>query len=371
MEALGVAPAGGRVRFRPAANERVPVLIGLACLMAFAVWSWLRIHDPVGLVFPPLFGLEFGYITWVLGITLTADEAIVHRGRRRRIRWRDVQFIQIEKSTWNSRVIVIYEASGRRTRLRAPISNPPFRDKDFERKFHVIGEWWLEHRGADWVPDDAPRRGWGQPEWSLETSRGRRRGRIRPASMQTTMIIMMLADVLFSAIAGTFAIPSSGDVTVLSVVAGVLAAAVVGSALCHFGLSAGVSLTDETLKAHNLRPRTIRWADVVSLSAERTWHGTRLVVRENSGRRTRLASPRVGLLLWDDDFRQKAEAIEARRRAAVAGDSEPIAALDLTAAALRPAAVWKKVIVGIACVALGYELALWTLVMLAMVVTSS
>lgn len=89
------------------------------------------------------------------GVTLTPAAAVVHNFRRRPIQWSDVQAIQIE-SLLGSRTVVIYEAGGRSTRLRAPSTGFLSWDRGFEEKFHTIGRWWLDHRGPDWTPVPPP-----------------------------------------------------------------------------------------------------------------------------------------------------------------------------------------------------------------------
>ncbi|WP_329165598.1 hypothetical protein OHB49_38895 [Streptomyces sp. NBC_01717] len=90
------------------------------------------------------------------GITLTPSAAVVHNLRRRIIPWSDVQGVHIE-SYLGQRTVVIYEASGRRTRLRAPVTGVLSWDRRFEEKFHTIGRWWLAQRGPDWTPVPSPR----------------------------------------------------------------------------------------------------------------------------------------------------------------------------------------------------------------------
>jgi hypothetical protein len=85
------------------------------------------------------------------GITLTPAEAQVHNLRRRHIRWADVQGVTVEK-VLGGRTVILHEAGGRRTRLRAPLTAPLSRDRRFDEKFHTIGQWWLTHRGPDWTP---------------------------------------------------------------------------------------------------------------------------------------------------------------------------------------------------------------------------
>lgn len=96
------------------------------------------------------------------GVTLTESAAVVRNLRRRTIPWADIQSIQIEP-VMGTRTVVLYETNGRRTRLRAPSTGFLAWDRRFEEKFHVIGQWWLTHRGPDWTPAPPPQTWWNAP----------------------------------------------------------------------------------------------------------------------------------------------------------------------------------------------------------------
>ncbi|MFJ7969162.1 hypothetical protein [Streptomyces sp. NPDC096324] len=157
------APAPEEVRFRPGMRQCVlPLLLMTVCLWSGTV---LRAVADVGL---PVFDV-WTPVLWIVlvvsvvspfGITLTPSAARVHDLRRRTVPWTSVQSVRIEHVA-GGRVVVLYEADGRRTRLRAPVTGFLQRDRDFEEKFHVIGQWWLAHRGSDWVPVPPP--GTGSP----------------------------------------------------------------------------------------------------------------------------------------------------------------------------------------------------------------
>lgn len=88
------------------------------------------------------------------GVTITPSAVIVHNLRRRTIKLTDIRFISVEK-VMGSQTIVIYDATGRRTQLRAPITGLLYWDRQFWTKFHTIGQWWLDHGGpgsADALP---------------------------------------------------------------------------------------------------------------------------------------------------------------------------------------------------------------------------
>jgi hypothetical protein len=101
-------------------------------------------------------GLLGAFAGPTFAITLSPHMAQVRNLRRRKIYWSDVQMIRIEKKRFGNRRIVIYEANGRQTRLRAPVTGFLLWDRHFEEKFHVIGQWWLDFRGPDWQPGYEP-----------------------------------------------------------------------------------------------------------------------------------------------------------------------------------------------------------------------
>lgn len=146
MDAQGAWTAGAQVRLRPTAWQRAPFLLVFAILPT----EMIVISPSVGIALaaPPL-AAALG--TWLLlgraGVELTPEGAIVRTLRRRQIAWRDVQYVQIQRFSGN-RVVVLYEAGGRRTRLRAPSTGFLNWDKRFEEKADVIGRWWETHRGV-------------------------------------------------------------------------------------------------------------------------------------------------------------------------------------------------------------------------------
>ncbi|MFJ9868880.1 hypothetical protein [Streptomyces sp. NPDC101165] len=155
-----------RICYRLTRLQRLLSVLPAIVVTAFQVLSWLD-GGPYGPVFVSL--LMWGVLLPValiisrpFGVTLTPSAAIVRNLRRRTIPWSNVQAIQIE-SLFGSRTVVIYEAGGRRTRLRAPITGFLSWDRSFEEKFHTIGRWWLDHRGPDWAPVPPPGARWGGP----------------------------------------------------------------------------------------------------------------------------------------------------------------------------------------------------------------
>ncbi|MCP3819298.1 hypothetical protein NLX86_14660 [Streptomyces sp. A3M-1-3] len=162
------ALARERIRYRLTVLQRtLPLLPGAAIIVAGQILFWAE-GGPAGPV------LVTGLVLWLVaplvavvsssafGITLTTSAAVVHNFRRRVIPWSDVQAIRIEP-LMGSRTVVLHEANGRRTRLRAPMTGFLSWDRRFEEKFHTIGRWWLDHRGPEWTPVPPPRTWWDGP----------------------------------------------------------------------------------------------------------------------------------------------------------------------------------------------------------------
>ncbi|MFE7351797.1 hypothetical protein ACFU8Q_01035 [Streptomyces sp. NPDC057543] len=151
------------IRYRLTRLQRLlPMLPATVIMAAVQVLIWLD-GGPVG---PSLSAVVLPFVLLIawrpFGVTLAQSAAVVHNLPRRTIPWADVQAIQVE-SIFGGRTVVIYEAGGRRTRLRAPITGFLNWDRAFEEKFHIIGRWWLDHRGPDWAPVPPPGAWWGGP----------------------------------------------------------------------------------------------------------------------------------------------------------------------------------------------------------------
>ncbi|MEU2426130.1 hypothetical protein ABZ619_34850 [Streptomyces sp. NPDC007851] len=160
------AGAPERVRYRLTRSQRLLSTFPFIIATAFQVLLWLDggPRSPVSftvLLWGVLLLLALT-TTRTLGVTLTPSTAVAHNFRRRTILWSDVQAIRVE-SFFGSRTVVIYEAGGRATRLRAPVTGFLNWDRGFEEKFHTIGRWWLDHRGPDWTPVPPPATWWRGP----------------------------------------------------------------------------------------------------------------------------------------------------------------------------------------------------------------
>ncbi|MEV5956660.1 hypothetical protein AB0M11_23300 [Streptomyces sp. NPDC051987] len=160
QESQGAAVPPEGVRYRSTLGQRLLPVIPAGVALAFQLLLWWD-----GGSIDPLIGS--GLVIWGVlvplsvltsrsfGVTLTPTAAVVHNFRRRTIPWSDVQAVQME-SYAGSRIVVLYEAGGRATRLRAPSTGFLSWDRGFEEKFHTIGRWWLDHRGPDWTPVPPP-----------------------------------------------------------------------------------------------------------------------------------------------------------------------------------------------------------------------
>lgn len=157
-----------RIRYRCTRLQRVlPVLPLLLIVGGTTVIDWVTLKRTGSEIAESLgmwaaLSLVLLILGQYLGVTLTESTAIVHSLRRRAIQWSNVQAIRVERFQ-GVQTVVIYEAGGRRTRLRAPITGFLCWDRGFEEKFRTIGRWWLDHRGPDWTPVVLPGAQWSGP----------------------------------------------------------------------------------------------------------------------------------------------------------------------------------------------------------------
>jgi hypothetical protein len=94
---------------------------------------------------------EFLLLAW-FGVNLTPTHAVVNSIRRDRVSWGRVQAV-VEEPFLGGRRVVLWTDEGRRIPLRAPIVDfTSVGARRFDRDFHTIGQWWLQHRGPDWQP---------------------------------------------------------------------------------------------------------------------------------------------------------------------------------------------------------------------------
>lgn len=245
------------------------------------------------------------YFCRKVGVVLTPDTLVVYNARRRTIAWVDVAEVRIE-SFMGNRVVVLYEWSGRRTRLRMPTTGFLNWDRRFDEKAQVIWDRWVASRAllgtAAVMPRIGPYAGFsGKPD----------RLRTRPAAAQRSTVALLLlvvaVEMAFSALTPRSAgddLPFFGRVIELVVSLAALAG------IWQWCIRVGITLTPALLISHRrLRRLQIPWTQVESIQIERRHGGHRLVVREEDGRLTRLPCPRIGFLFWDREFDIKAMTI--------------------------------------------------------------
>lgn len=111
-------------------------------------WPWLPVAQlAVGC-------LLVGQALWTgtLGVDVTPESANVRSLRRRNIPWQDVQAVvrYQRHGGWGLRLIL---ESGKPVTLRAPTTWSGFGGgAQYERDSHLIGQWWVAHRGEAWHP---------------------------------------------------------------------------------------------------------------------------------------------------------------------------------------------------------------------------
>jgi hypothetical protein len=148
-------PDAMSIRFRPPLWPQLFILLpGLAS----GLHIMLVLHIEVGFLIPwiALLVLTCALGRW-FGITLTTTDAVLYSLRPRRIPWTSIQAVT-QEHVIGTRQVALWTDTGQRIALRAPIvAWPGVGNKQFDKHFHTIGRWWLEHRGADWSPAPPPR----------------------------------------------------------------------------------------------------------------------------------------------------------------------------------------------------------------------
>jgi hypothetical protein len=130
-------------------------LCGLLALMygGFIVFLHLQFPDDpwsqTSSFFLPQIVLPVALVCFnrAMSLTLTPDALVTRNLSRRVIPWSAIGWITTE-SQLGTKCVVVFEQSGRRTRLRVPATGFLFWDRDFDAKFHTIGDWYLAHRGS-------------------------------------------------------------------------------------------------------------------------------------------------------------------------------------------------------------------------------
>lgn len=80
------------------------------------------------------------------GVTLAPDGLHVHSLRSPTIRWQDIAALSTHR-VMGTTIVVVWETSGRSTRLRFPMTGLLAWDRDFGAKFHTMVAWHEALRG--------------------------------------------------------------------------------------------------------------------------------------------------------------------------------------------------------------------------------
>lgn len=151
----GTAPDGSveSIRFRQPMWQQLTVLLAMpigALLGGLASGSLFTVKDHPAAFFAPAIGIPVaGLVGFVVNgarrVSLTRDALVVERvGGHRTIPWSEIEGFTI-REFMGAQLIVVHRFKGRRVRLAVP-SGGFLGDRDFDRKYHTIGQWWLTCR---------------------------------------------------------------------------------------------------------------------------------------------------------------------------------------------------------------------------------
>jgi hypothetical protein len=151
----GTAPDGSveSIRFRQPRRQLLLGLLFVPIGMLFgglASRTLFSVADhPVAFFAPAsgilVAGLVAGAAHETGGVSLTRDALVLHRmGVRRTVPWHEIEGFTI-REVLGSKQVVVHRVRGRRLTLPAPIGGF-LGDRDFDRKYHTIGQWWLTCR---------------------------------------------------------------------------------------------------------------------------------------------------------------------------------------------------------------------------------
>jgi hypothetical protein len=361
-----------RVRYRATWPQRLATAVPLLFFMPFMYLHLFLWNRSPGFPGPPLWmRVEFWVLPvlivpsvwmqgWWAGVTLTPQVAAVHRLRRRDIPWTRVAAVEAERFGAGARRVVLYETDGRRTPLRIPSTAFLAWDRQFDAKAAAIRDWWLTHGGADHEPLDSA--GSTRAPEPLPD-----RLCLRPTAVQAVPVAMLITLLAMEATAAGFTGgPGTDHATATSRALGSLAAILLLFTAGQLCLRSGATLTPGHLRIDGLRHRTLAWSEVQTITVEPRRGGRRVVVTDLHGRRTFLAAPRLGFLLWDHDFGLRVGMLHRFWHTHRGADWTPgMTAEQAPGQVLAPYSgprVWQRVVVGLVCAVLGWMVFLWVLV---------
>ncbi len=151
MSALAtVAPGTGSVRIRSTFTQWLWLLVAVVGAIALTQAGLALVFDDAPaqtrqlFVSVATFAVVWAAITALVfrwqGVTLAPDGLHVHSLRPRTIPWADIAWLSTQRLL-GATYVIVWEASGRWTRLRAPTTGLLAWDRDFEDKCRTIGTW--------------------------------------------------------------------------------------------------------------------------------------------------------------------------------------------------------------------------------------
>ena len=151
MSALAtVAPGTGSVRIRSTFTQWLWLLVAVVGAIALTQAGLALVFDDAPaqtrqlFVSVATFAVVWAAITALVfrwqGVTLAPDGLHVHSPRPRTIRWPDIAWLSTQRLL-GATYVIVWEASGRWTRLRAPTTGLLAWDRDFEAKCRAISTW--------------------------------------------------------------------------------------------------------------------------------------------------------------------------------------------------------------------------------------
>jgi hypothetical protein len=125
--------------------------------------------------FVPLTALVVALNLLPLQLELGGETLVIRAPLRRRrvLYWREIQSIRVDQRGSRYRIHVYGDdPDGKRTVLPVPYSAGFARDPKFRDKYHLIGQFWLIHRGDEWRQLPPPDVNWFAADGNRDPSVG-------------------------------------------------------------------------------------------------------------------------------------------------------------------------------------------------------
>jgi hypothetical protein len=147
------------VRLRPRPSQYLSALVVPSSIISvnasMNLWDHGSGSGDLGWINAGVAILVAALVLWTAvfqGVTLTETEIVIRSVRTRRVPWSQIQGLDQRRQS-GSGWLRLWLEDGKSVALPTPRIAWPARNRGtFERDFHLIGQWWLEHRGPDWRP---------------------------------------------------------------------------------------------------------------------------------------------------------------------------------------------------------------------------